>query len=80
MTDDPNLYELILDSADSAKPPQIIRLTGTDPEELMDAAREMSRAEPGGVNSPPYQVRAVVNGIEIARFLGRWLWKIPRSN
>ena len=74
MTGDPNLYELILHSADASQQPHIIKVEGTSPLELIDAARDMSEVKPGGVNPPPREVLAVVNGLPIARFLGRWMW------
>ena len=39
--EDPNLYELIVHSSDSRDEPQIITVSGTNPDELIDAAQHM---------------------------------------
>ena len=74
MSNDPNLYELIIQPTDSRESPQIIRVTGSNPEELIEAARQMSEVKPGPFVKMPREVMAVVNGLPIARFAGRWLW------
>lgn len=70
MTADPNIYEVIIHGPDSRMPPKIITVPGIgSPDELIDAAREMSRTR-----LPIVTVEAMVNGLRIAAFAGRWMW------
>jgi hypothetical protein len=63
--------EIITVSADSTVPPEIELVEVDTVDELIDLARERSG------QGKPREVSAVVDGLPVARFMGRWMWQQP---
>jgi hypothetical protein len=66
-----DLLEIISVPADSRKQPDISREQADTVDELIDRARFMSR------NTYAREVMAVINGIQVARFAGRYFLDNP---
>lgn len=63
-----DIAEILTLSPDSKDAPTIVRAEVGSVEELIDLAR--AKSEEG----TPREVQAIINGLQVARFMGRWVW------